>query len=293
VQRASRLAVLLALPSCVAFACETSSSNAPLVGDGGLEAGPDGSLGLDAGPIPSEDAGSALDAGVVPFCADAAAHDFCADFDEGNTLAADGLVPGLQHGYEAGVGQIVSTVSVSPPDSLVVELVSLPGDAAYYLRKSLGRSASKSAALALDVWVESLDVLDPDGAPPSIDARVGALGDSAYEIDLDLTKSGSALYLTLGEAFSADAGYVTHVYAFSGQPFQAQAWHRVALRIDYAAAAVTVSLDGVAGTQVAPVTQFHVPSSSGSLFFDVGARVGVGHADVKVFFDDLAIDIDR
>lgn len=241
---------------------------------------------------PPDAAPPTLDGGAPSaLCSDPAAHDFCEDFDE-RALSADGWVDGDKSAPDAGVAQLDMAQSKSPPSSLLVGLstVGFKTQRSFFLAQNLPKPSSKKTVLAFDLFVAALD--GDDGGAQS-DSLVVGLSDGAYGNQIRVANTGGQLRIGVEETILSPKGYFDPTYTFGGAHFAVNAWHHFELVTNRQTNLLVLTVDGIGSTPAAG-TKYHVPpGASAPLGLSLGAQTDSAGETIRLYFDNVTVDIDR
>lgn len=279
----------LVLGAALATACSSFSSEATPPSPAPVDASDASSdAAVVNEPPPGADAATA-DAGL---CNDPAAHDLCEDFDHGS-LAADDWESGMQSSADGGVAEIDSVQFTSAPSSLLItnSTVGFKVQRSYFLHRNLTKTASKKVVVAFDLYVDTLT----NAGGPSADTLVVILGDGAYSNQIRVANLAQLLNVDVVESIPAlgAAGYFVDRYTFGGSSFAVQRWHRFVLTADREKNELALSIDGVSGMRP-PMSTPHVPSGQSSTFgLDLGSQADTHEETMKLYYDNVTVDLDR
>ncbi|HEY8074959.1 MAG TPA: hypothetical protein VIF62_12635 [Labilithrix sp.] len=265
----------------------------PSVVDPAESGAPDAPFDVEAGsPPPDAPADAPIDAG--PFCSRLdATPTFCDDFDEQPTIDSRWIDGTRQAFADASIG-IVAASFASPPQALRLDLLSpsaaFPVDSNYWLRYIHPGPVATSATFTATVVIDAI-VARGDAGTPTPDARIVALGDENYSIEIDLAaKTAAGPYpMTMFEGYP-DAGFASHDYEFAID-FTKDLPHAILVRIDYANARVDIELDGFAATPVGTPKPFHLPAGGLDVHLDLGSKTDWPDTNAVIRYDDVVFDL--
>lgn len=163
----------------------------------------------------------------------------------------------------------------------------------FFLKQNLAKMASKKVVLAFDLFVAVLE--NEDAGVSEADCLVAGIDDGMYGNAIRVANIAGLLRINVEESITSPTSpaYYEPTYAFGGSSFAVGAWHHFELTADRQTNTLGLRVDKIVGAPPAS-TPFHVPSgTSRALALSLGAQTDSSGETIKVYFDNVTVDVDR